>query len=187
MFNEAAPLAANPPVPIELDRVGPILTEAATEVLETMFFSIVEDVDRRIGLSATAAEEEHTETVELSFHGPHGGRFQVVFSEYGARALAANFIGATDPGQVAPGQVEQVLCEFANMVCGATLSRLAPLEIFHLETPRLCGPAKSDSPGAASARPPSAPAEARCDAALNRRLTTDLGWIDLYWCWEQAR
>ncbi len=186
MFSEAALRGASPPAAIDLEQVGPILAAAATEVLETMFFSIVEDVDRRTGAGATAAEEEHTETVELSFHGPHGGRFQVVFSAYGARAIAANFIGAMDPDQVTPEEVEQVLCEFANMVCGATLSRLAPLEIFNLETPRLCGPAKLDSPGPTNLRSSGVPAEARCAVALNRRLTTDLGWIDLYWCWEQA-
>ena len=53
---------------------------------------------------------------------------------------------AVEPGEVEPGQLSQVTCELANMVCGVTLSRMAPDAIFCLNAPQTCpAPLEADT------------------------------------------
>jgi len=163
---------------VPLEQIEVPLVTAATEVLETMFFAAVEgDADQpREATEALAA-------ARIRFQGAHSGWFRVVLPESAALALAANFMGATDPGEVTGEQAAQVLGEFVNMVCGATLSRLAPKEIFNLATPRVLGTAGGETPQLWIGPNENASAG---NPACARRLITDAGWIDLYWRWEQA-
>ncbi len=53
-----------------------------------------------------------------------------------ARTIAADFL-ALDAESLAPDQVEDVICELANMICGAALSRLESETSFRLGKPEI--------------------------------------------------
>jgi CheY-specific phosphatase CheX len=108
-----------------------LMGQAAQEILETMFFVTVE----------TASEPETWPagllTAELRFEGALSGWFSIHIQDTCARDIAGNFAGVMDPGELNPETMVGVLCELANMVCGATLSRLEPDAIFNLSAPQL--------------------------------------------------
>ena len=110
--------------------VGALLSSCCEQVLETMFFSSV------LG-SAEPAESvgQARSHAALSFHGRPSGAFEVDAPPEAGLALAASFLGV-DPSDVSAAQVDQVLAEFANMVCGSALSSLGRVEYFHLDPPR---------------------------------------------------
>ena len=136
-----------------------LLGEVARESLETMFFSLPED----------SAEPnpcpEDLLTVELKFEGAISGWFSIQVQENCARAIAGNFAGVMDPSELNPETMAGVLCELANMVCGATLSRLDPDAIFNLGAPQLA-------------------VEACTGEGLTQWLSVDEGLIGLHLRWE---
>jgi CheY-specific phosphatase CheX len=77
------------------------------------------------------------------------GDFRIHIEETCAGAIAGNFTGAMDPAELDSATTTGVLCELANMICGATLSRLEPDSIFKLGQPRLAQPGLSGDPDAA--------------------------------------
>lgn len=106
-----------------------ILSDAARQVLEAMFFTSMEE----------PAEDPPAPgmLIDVAFRGELQGRFQVRIQENCARALAANFTGSFDPEELTEAAIGQVMCELANMLCGATLSQLSPETIFDLDPPRV--------------------------------------------------
>ena len=116
---------------------------SAQEVLETMFFTPVHG-------EAERGEEPREENcggfarlgVSLDFDGDLRGRFAVSVEPACADGIAANFLGADDPFGLADGQTGQVLCELANMICGAVLSRVQPGGRFDLTHPEVVNPPK---------------------------------------------
>lgn len=137
-----------------------LMGEVAREILETMFFSLPED----------AAEPnpcpEDLLTAELKFEGALSGWFSIQVQEKCARTIAGNFSGLMDPSELSPEIMTGVLCELANMVCGATLSRLDPDAIFNLGAPQLV-------------------VEAGTREGLTQWLTMDEGLIGLHLHWER--
>src|SRR5579871_2372466 len=101
------------------------LTAAAADILECMFFLAIEHVDDR-----GPRLDEPALGVEIEFRGVHRGQFRLVTGANCARGLASNFIGVLGPGELSAEQVDEVLRELTNMMCGATLSRLAPQAVF---------------------------------------------------------
>src|SRR5262249_49805087 len=103
------------------------MVEAVTAVLETMCFAMVspeEAVENAESLAAALLTY-----VQVSFSGARRGRFILASSRDAARVLAPDFLGL-DPGEEpSDSGVEEVLAELANMICGATLSRLDPQAI----------------------------------------------------------
>jgi chemotaxis protein CheY-P-specific phosphatase CheC len=108
-----------------------VLAEAASEVLETMYFTGVlgpaEEPD---------ADRDGWVCVRLSFSGPHCGSFGVRAPGEAARTLASNFLGV-DEEEISEQQMGEVLCELANIICGATLVRLAGDARFSLTHPEI--------------------------------------------------
>jgi two-component system, chemotaxis family, chemotaxis protein CheY len=106
--------------------VEELLRQSARHVLETMFFSNIEDslpddaVDS--GLSAW-----------ITFSGSISGRFALVLSADAASNVSQNFLGLTGEA-VTSLEEEQVVRELANMVCGHFLSRFEPGGHFDLST-----------------------------------------------------
>jgi chemotaxis protein CheY-P-specific phosphatase CheC len=105
-----------------------IFLESASEVLETMFFTGVVD---------DSAEQESVRVVsaELTFHGNPSGRFGVQVPYKTGRTIAASFMGA-DECDVSEAQINEVICELSNMICGSVLSRIeagARFELLHPE------------------------------------------------------
>lgn len=136
-----------------------LLGQTAREILETMFFVSPEDVVKPDPAPAGLL------AAELKFEGALTGWFCIQLQESCARAMAGNFSGALDPNELSPESVAGVLCELANMVCGATLSRMDPNAIFKLSAPQLGS-------------------QGRAGEGLNQWLSMDEGLIGLHLHWE---
>jgi len=147
---------------------GEALEQAARGILERMFFMDMEESGTGAAHVGTSAEPVLAS--EVTFHGVHRGRLRLVVPETCARELAASFTGILDPNELNPEQTADVLRELANMVCGATLSRLAPQAVFDLDAPAI----RASIP----------PEESGWDVV--RRLVCGSDWLGLYWHWEEA-
>ena len=98
--------------------VAESLAAAASDVLETMFFSSV------IGEApVSATPPANALAARLQFSGARGGAFGLRLTEEAARVIAANFL-AEETDEPTEQQVQEVICELANMMCGSVLSRL---------------------------------------------------------------
>lgn len=107
----------------------PLLAQAVCDVLETMFFTAP------LGPAALEPGGSFIEA-RLAFYGHLCGSLGVRVSEAAARWLAAGFLGE-DEENLSPAQVGQVVCEFANMICGWMVSKLEEDERFDLDSPLL--------------------------------------------------
>ncbi|HTP85848.1 MAG TPA: chemotaxis protein CheX [Bryobacteraceae bacterium] len=116
--------------------LGAAVAEAARSVLETMFFAEVEAC-----APLTAEQQQNMTGVAVQFDGGMRGEFLIGFDPRVAGVLASGFLGA-DEADVSPAEVEQVLCETANMICGAALSHIEAEDHMRLGTP---GPADAAS------------------------------------------
>ncbi|MCS7044259.1 MAG: chemotaxis protein CheX [Bryobacteraceae bacterium] len=96
------------------------LEEAALEVLETMCFEYPVDEAREDG----PPEGEVTGAV-ARFEGSLRGELRVALSGGAPRRLAAAFLGI-DEEEVRAQDELLMAAELANMLCGATMSRLEP-------------------------------------------------------------
>ncbi|MBM3776023.1 MAG: chemotaxis protein CheX [Acidobacteria bacterium] len=113
--------------------LSPLLTEAACAVLETMFFTEV--------LGESLGEpQEYWLTAQVEFQGNRCGWLTASAGLAAARQLASNFL-CEDETSLAPGQIDEVMAELSNMVCGSALSRIDPSSKFAISHPRL-GPHK---------------------------------------------
>jgi CheY-specific phosphatase CheX len=131
------------------------LAESAEETLETMFF--LSPVDEPDPLPAPA---EPQVGAELEFEGDPPGRLSLRVTAAAARSIAADFLGEPEE-DLSSGQVDEVICELANIVCGAVLSRVESAAVFRLGPPRIVTP-----------EPPA-------DGAATHRIYIDNGRIDL--------
>lgn len=110
-----------------LTDVREVFLSSAAEVLETMFFT---------GVMEREATESDVRLVaaELMFSGKPSGRFGVRMPFETGRAIAVNFLGEDEVGE---RQVEEVVAELSNMLCGSVLSRLEAGVRFELSHPVL--------------------------------------------------
>lgn len=143
-------------------RAAEILSAAAAEVLETMFFTDIE------------GQEEPPEPggpplqALVRFRGRPSGIFRLSVSAEAARTLAADFLGLEEKDAVTPAQVEDVVGELANMICGAALSRLENDAGFEILPPE------------------AAPAEGGGDAvSVRRAFNLGTGKLEVSFCFEQ--
>lgn len=109
------------------------LAGAAQTVLETMFFTTVVEPDE--------AEESPPAgdlvSARVRFRGRPDGMMLVTLPQSAARAIAATFLGVDEDDGLSEAQVDGVIREMANMICGAALSWLERDATFHLESPEL--------------------------------------------------
>jgi len=140
-----------------------VLSTAAEEVLETMFFLCS-------GGEGAACETAGSERISaaLDFHGTRSGTVCVSVSLATARNMAQGFLGI-EAGAISESQVAEVVRELANMVSGSVLSRLEPEGRFELAAPNIIGTAQ---PGAA--------ADAQPVAACRLNLDDGFASISLY-------
>jgi CheY-specific phosphatase CheX len=118
---------------------NPWLETAVATVLESMcFFSTVGE----------AAEDTVLELPQawvggkLNFRGVPSGTFGISFPAHTARTLAANFLGEDEP-EIDEAQTSEAVCELANMMCGALLTRQEAKRTFDLSSPVPCRPDES--------------------------------------------
>ena len=113
-----------------------IFYESAQEVLETMFFaSVFGPADPLYAPNSDVSEQ--VVTAELRFSGNPSGRLQVSVTEGAARSIAGNFLGEDSLERISRNDVEQVIGELANMVCGSVLSRMDSQAVFSLSHPEV--------------------------------------------------
>jgi CheY-specific phosphatase CheX len=117
------------------------LSAAAADVLETMFFSPVTSE-----AAPDTSHSEHALMACLKFSGGRSGSFTVSVSAGAADTIAANFLGE-ETNAPEPGQVRDVICELANMICGSALSRLDREAHFDLQHPELVETCSEPTPG----------------------------------------
>jgi CheY-specific phosphatase CheX len=111
------------------DRLNEIFFQSASEVLETMCF---------VGVLGENAGVEDVDPIsaELVFQGSPSGRFGVQVSPETGKLVASNFLGK-DSDELTDADVEQVVGELANMICGSVLSRLEAGARFELGQPTI--------------------------------------------------
>jgi CheY-specific phosphatase CheX len=122
---------------LDKQEVRRALEEAVLEVLETMCFEFPVAEPEPGGAPA----EEAVRAV-ARFEGSLRGKLHVALTGEAARRLAASFLGLEEDG-VGEQEVLLMASELANMLCGATLSRLEPhgrLRIAPPETSRGAAP-----------------------------------------------
>ena len=109
------------------------LVDAATRVCETSFFAFVEPASSE--LLASAAGESRWYHTSVNYAGPSHGRVSLALPEDLAREIFAAFLGFADSSAANQAEVEDVVGEFANMVCGAWLTSLGGDSCFSLTHP----------------------------------------------------
>jgi two-component system chemotaxis response regulator CheY len=117
-----------------------LVSQAVTEILETMCFleakpytAMAEDWGDR-EQEASGPDGPPAYGAELRFDGGICGQLWLFTDESAARCLAANFLGE-DEDEVLPRQLQQVLLELANMICGAILHEQEYELLFTLSSP----------------------------------------------------
>jgi CheY-specific phosphatase CheX len=120
-----------------------MLEAASYDVLETMcFFAVLGDAD-----SMTCTEEQIT--AKLLFHGDAAGEFRATLDYSAAWSIAANFMGE-EPLDIELAHTQAVICELANMICGAVLSSYRKDGLFQMSTPEIASYEESQSSQAVS-------------------------------------
>jgi len=117
---------------LTVDRLNAEIEGAAIEILETMFFEYAERVEP--GSDTNASATDIWIGSGLQFRGEITGWFRARVSESAAIAIAHGFLGGEADDR---SEVEQVVCELTNVLCGLVLSRLEPALAFTLESPEV--------------------------------------------------
>src|SRR5579871_766723 len=92
------------------------LSESTVDVLEKMFFTVPVEAED------AGCDPEPALSARLRFRGSPSGALVMHISALSARSLASNFFGV-DPDEISAAQIEEVVGELANMLCGCLLSR----------------------------------------------------------------
>jgi CheY-specific phosphatase CheX len=110
------------------------MKDSISEVLETMFFSVVCFPEISQAKDQWVVEGKQMAAVELNFNGPFSGSFSLFMPEALALSLTAGFIG-TDEEEVSGDHVEETVKEILNMIAGNTFYKLGGHADFHLGIP----------------------------------------------------
>ncbi len=108
------------------------LVGAARDVLNVMFFTdILEEGESYEGPVPLALQ------VRVRFSGDHAGEFRMEVDDLAAGSMAGSFLGADGAEGLSAEEVEQVMGELGNMICGAFLSRYEKECLFYLSPPEV--------------------------------------------------
>ena len=119
---------------LELGLLEDHLTQSAKAVLNTMCF-----LQPFVGEGPSHEDRQKLVCMQVSFKGPHNGRFVLGAGDDTANVLAPAFLGSGDE-DLAGSQSRDVLAEMANIICGATVSHIEPEGLFRLGSPELVAP-----------------------------------------------
>lgn len=114
---------------------------ATRSVLDTMFFAETETCS-----SLSTEQQGGMMGISVRFDGGMRGEFLIGIDPRVAVVLASSFLGVEE-SDVSPAEVVQVMCETANMICGAALSRIEAEDHMRLETPALADAAAAFATG----------------------------------------
>ena len=123
------------------DLLHQALEGAVEEVLERMFFT--ETLGDALELEQSPAPPREDEiAVRVAFEGTPSGALTLRLTAAAARPIAADFLGE-DQDAVSDGQIHEVACELANMICGSVLSRVESAATFRLAKPQIVSGAET--------------------------------------------
>ena len=105
-----------------------------SNVLETMFYQMVQIVDDDCSLQAWFAPGQSLLGATLNFAGPFEGTFYVIIPIEVADRITANFLGL-DAGEIDAGRRTDTVKEALNMISGGMLSIFDPKGAFKLGIP----------------------------------------------------
>jgi len=111
------------------ERADTACLEAVPEVLETMFFELLSE-EPRIDVPPVGT----LDMARVDFEGSARGHLTVAAAPSLSESLAAAFLAIDEQGAQADN-IEFVLGELANMLCGSSLGRFQPDGAFRLSTP----------------------------------------------------
>jgi len=115
-----------------------LIAPAVASVLESMFFAEAEE-------QSEPCFDKCDLQAQVTFFGEVSGILRVRLGEQSARSLSASFLGE-DEESLSRIQLEQVVCELANMLCGWIVSRTERDGVWRLGSPELIC-AVSEEPG----------------------------------------
>jgi chemotaxis phosphatase CheX-like protein len=115
------------PDAITSERAVEVIGEAAAEVLETMFFTVVEP--------EPCVPSEEIVCARLTFSGSWVGMLEVSLPAESVNVMATDFLGLGFEEEPTMEQINNVFGELVNMICGVALSRLEPEGRFELNSP----------------------------------------------------
>jgi CheY-specific phosphatase CheX len=107
-----------------------------SNVLETMFYQMVQIVDDDCSLQAWFAQNRSLLGATLNFAGPSEGMFYVIIPIEVANEITANFLGL-DAGEIDAGQRTDTVKEALNMISGGMLAIFDPKGAFKLGIPEM--------------------------------------------------
>lgn len=110
------------------------LIDSATRVCETSFFAFVEPASSELPSTASERSWYHS---SVRFSGPADGRVEIALPDDLAREIFASFLGFSDSSAANEAEIEDVVGEFANMVCGAWLTARGGQSCFSLTHPEV--------------------------------------------------
>jgi CheY-specific phosphatase CheX len=113
---------------MQTSNLDQLISASASEVLETMFFTGV--------MGETSDLPADPITTRLHFRGNPSGSFGLSLSHDSSRQIAAGFL-AEEEQDISQSQVDEVICELTNMLCGSLLSRIESETSFELSHPEL--------------------------------------------------
>ena len=109
---------------VETGEVDRCMEQATATVLETMFFTSVDDT--AIGLHPEWRHDSPSWIrMRIEFDGALAGDCHLQIERAAARALACTLL-CLDPEELREEQAGQVAGELTNMICGSLLSQLRP-------------------------------------------------------------
>ena len=118
------------------------LVGAARDVLNVMFFTdIMEEGDD------CACEKPFPLQVRVRFSGDQVGEFRMEVDDVAAGSMAGSFLGTDQVNSPSGEEVDQVMGELGNMICGAFLSRFEKEGLFALSSPEVVRPPDGAIPG----------------------------------------
>jgi hypothetical protein len=117
------------------------LGQALVEVAENSFFVFVSECDddlfNEIASSAADGQQQDWIVADIAFAGAYAGRLTMRMPTTLARSLLGAFTGLEAGAPVPEASLPDAAGEFANMVCGAWLTRTCQRRRFDLSPPRV--------------------------------------------------
>ena len=115
---------------------------AARDVLNVMFFT---DVLEESG--SCCCPPPHPIQVLVTVEGDQTGAFRMENDTLAAASLSGSFLGTSPVDRPSETDVDQVMGELGNMICGAFLSRYEREGLFALSSPKVVRPAEGELEG----------------------------------------
>jgi chemotaxis protein CheY-P-specific phosphatase CheC len=129
------------------EAVGDAMFAAVQSVSERSFFSVAELCDEAAFLELAAGTPRWLAACVRFEEGPLAGSITCLLPQDLAQTLFDAFAGRESSEPAPQDEIHDLVGEFANMVCGAWLTRFASRQTFTLSQPTVavCAPPRTDA------------------------------------------